>query len=429
MIKFTELFRLGCRALAVLLASVALGVLALCFAFALPIDTIRQHVWQSLAVLQQETNSFSISMNVPGSALDNYTEALYLNQALVDGRENGLLRTVLSGYTYEGGSDAPIQNLTIALTSPDDAALEPTHVRFWNGYQVPVKFLLVFMRYSNIRQLNLFLLFWLCIFLCYLMARRKLQRYILPFLLALLFLRPITCALNMTFSGYLYCTLLPCLVMLLANGWLRVGYRYLYFFEIIGICVFYFNMNYFQLITFAVPMLFYFLINGFPEKLPDMLAPVGACFFMWFGGYAGMMVCKWALYAVVVDPGIFRDMITLTVYRTSAEHETGHITRLGAVYRNLQAGFGNIWWDLSEVGFLLGVLLPTRKSALRARLCRPSMAEAALLLVMIALPFARYMVFANHVFEHFWVTYRLLAITVFALNIFMVRVVANNGLE
>ena len=43
------------------------------------------------------------------------------------------------------------------------------------------------------------------------------------------------------------------------------------------------------------------------------------------------------------------------------------------------------------------------------------------------IPIARYFIFANHVYIHHWVMYRLLVIPVFCLDMIMIRVATDNS--
>ena len=420
--------KICCILITTLIVSGIIGLSAMCLAFRLPTDRIKNNVAASIGILQQETDYFSVTKWISGSKLDNYTEALYLNQALIDGKNNGVIYSALAGCLYLSDYDClPVENLIQVIDQVDDLKPLPSPSnRFWNGYEVFVKVLLEFTDYAGIRQINYFLVFLLFIFVCYLMLKKKIEQYVFPFIIAFLFLNPIAISLCMTYSGFYYCAIIPCIIMLLSNDWLKTGNRYIVFFEIVGISTFYFNMNYFQLVSFGFPMIFYYILNGFPETAPKMLLQVLWYFMIWFIGYAGMMALKWIIYAFLFDPNMFLAMFNNILLRVSTQVDSAEITRSHAVLVNIREAIGNVYFDIIELVFVIASLYRYIKSK---RAYRFSFVEAVFLTVMLFLPIGRYVIFANHVSIHRWVTYRILAIPLLAFNIFVARVGMSNEME
>ena len=115
-------------------------------------------------------------------------------------------------------------------------------------------------------------------------------------------------ALNMASFGFFVCMMVPCILMLWLKretlekrGWLLFG--------ITGAATYYFNMNYIQLLCFGVPVLFYFLLTGVPEKPLRLLGRLAELFIAWMAGLVGMMVFKWVAYAILKDPKVFSEML------------------------------------------------------------------------------------------------------------------------
>ena len=411
----------------VVIAAGVVGLMLLAGAFLLPTERIRTHVENSIGILTQETDYFSVTKSILGSRLDNYTDALYLNQALIGRKDIGLREGILGGNIYLVEGDlSPVNNLSEVLKHPENATIVSTYSRFFNGYEVAVKVMLLFTDYSGIRQFNLLLEFFLLLFLCYLMFKRNLTDYILPVIIALMFINPLTVALNMVFSGFYYCMIIPCIIILSYNEKLVASGKYWVFFEIVGACSFYFNMNYFQLVTFGVPLIFYFLINGFPKRTQNLLKTVALFFSAWFIGYAGMMVFKWVVYAIAIKPDIFSEMFNAIMFRFSTNDGTGDISRLKAIETNIWVATRDLWWYLIEAAFVLSLFVKyfaKRKGALHI-----SASDAVFMIIMALLPLARYFIYANHVYLHAWVTYRILLLPVITFNVLIVKVKKDNEL-
>ena len=399
------------------------GLVLLALAFMLPTDRIYTNVRASLDMLDRETSYFSITPALQGAQLDNFTEALYLNEALVNTKNASLKECVLSGYVFDANGDDgdSLTALSYAVTEPDSIPLFPSCKRFFNGYEVAVKPLLMLTTYSGIRQVNLYLSLFLSLLLLYCMQKRGLRRYIPPMIVSVLFIRPLTLSLNMTFFGFYVCMLVPCICILLLEketlrekAWLLFG--------IAGAATYYFNMNYIQLLSFGIPMLFYFLAAGIPERPLELLGTIAAYLFVWIVGCIGMMVFKWVVYAVFIDRHIFGEMAAQFFSRTDVDRGS----RFSAIARNMKTGFGNLWWNVLEAIFVIGNLAARLYGKRRLSITR---SEFLLLALMILLTAGRYFILSNHVIIHHWVTYRLIMIPVLTFNILITNARSEHGVE
>jgi hypothetical protein len=394
-----------------------LGLILLALSFLLPTGAIREHVEASVDQLYDEGVYTSVTPKLAGTQLDNFTEALYLNQALVSTKDAPLLDCVLEGYQFEPPAadeyQDPIVKLKRAAEEPASASLIPENKRFFNGYTVVMKILLELTHYSGIRQINLYLGLFLFLILLWGMLKRGLRRYILPTVVSLLLIHPVSMALNMASFGFFVCMLLPCIGMLWMKketlekrGWLLFG--------ITGAATYYFNMNFIQLLSFGVPVLFYFLITGVPEKPLKLLGKLAELFIAWMVGLVGMMVFKWIVYAILKDPKVFSEMLDQFLVRSGLSEGS----RTDAILHNVTIAFENRWWNLLEILFIAGTVLQKIRKKEKFAF---SVSGALLLLIMILLPVGRYFILSNHVLIHGWTTYRLLLIPVLAFNLRLIR--------
>lgn len=382
-------------------------------AYLLPTEGMKAHVRSTLDVFEKEGLYFNIT-GERGERHDNFNEAVYLSQALVGAGDADLLSCVLTGhdFVYRDSGD-PVANITAAVTDPESVHVEDTWLRFFNGHVALIKPLLLVMGYTGIRLFCAYFCIAGTVWMGWLLHRRGLGRFIIPFLLAVLFLRPIAVWLSMTFTGFYACMLIPCIAMLLMKketlrqkAWLVFG--------ITGSFTFCFNMNYFQLICFGIPMLMYFLIAGIPEKPMRVFLQAVDLFIAWIIGYAGAMVFKWTLYAVFVDGSVFGKMFEHALWRSGVDQGS----RMETILFNVRTAFGNIWWDLLEIGFILGtVILRIRR---RERFVL-SAAETVLLAIAALLPVIRIAALANHSMIHGDFVYRVFMIPVLAFNIFLAK--------
>lgn len=406
-----QLFRQTLHACVVPVILGIVGLLLLMIAFALPTDRIWTNVAGSYGLFNKEGSYYNVVFDDSCSTLDNYTEAIYLNEALVDSGKAGILNSSLSGYCIVSNAAdlPPIGNLAAILENDEDAVLYPENMRFFNGYMAVLKPMLMMTDYRGIRAFNLYAMLFLSLLLAVLMNRRGLGAYILPVAVSLLLIHPLVVALNMTYVGFFFCmTVASVCFLLLDEQTLRKRPNIL--FAVVGAVVFYFNMNYFQLLCFALPFMIYVLRCGLPDKPWTVVEMFSTAFISWCVGYAGMMAVKWILYAAAVDASIFKKMFSLIELRTG----TNMGSKRDAVIKNIHTALTNKSWLYTELAFVLCSAVRWWRSG---RKLRNTAALTVLLFLMAFVPFCRYLLFPNHVIVHHWVMYRILMMPVLAFNI------------
>ena len=407
-----------------LFISSLIGFVMLVVVFMIPTEKIFWHIKASASSILVEPEYFQIMPEVGGAQFDNFTEAIYLNVALADAEGNPV-RAALESSTYSSPlAESPQENLSFALNFDDSVELHGSQYRFWNGYLIFIKPLLSFCSYPEIRNLNYILQSLLMFVLLALMQRKGYGKYSLALLLSYIFLNPICMSMNMTFAGFFYCTVIPCILMMLFNDKLIQKDLYFMFFLLIGICVIYFNMNYFQIISFGIPIAFYFILNSWPKNLKEFLSSGVLLFAAWFLGYFGMMVMKWIYYAILVSPEIFTEMFDTILFRTSSVVGGEEVSRIKAIGWNFYVVVKNEWWLFFEIAFAFGCIFVALKNKASFITYRKQLLATA---VIATIPIIRYSIFANHVYIHYWVTYRCLAMSVFVINVFLTDIASRKA--
>ena len=149
-----------------------------------------------------------------GTVRDNFIDALYMDQAIVNADDAVLLGCVMNGYDWSYQDPArPIENLEAAVTDPQNVTLVQTEHRFMNGHVIFVKLLLLVLNYSAIRIFGLCVCGALTALLGFLMYRQGFGRFILPVMLSVWFLRPVTMSMNIAFTVMFACAIVPCILM------------------------------------------------------------------------------------------------------------------------------------------------------------------------------------------------------------------------
>lgn len=421
-----QILKTLCKMAITLAVSAVVGTLLLSAAYSLPTDRIKDNVRKSVGQLALEGDHFSVFSGLKYTEFDNYSDANYLNAAMVDHSAKGFF-TGLYGLEYENADavieyDSPVTVLKNVFSDDGELQYREFGKRFWNGYEIIVKPLMMIFTYGQIRNLNLYLEITLLMVLILLMHRYHLAKFSIPLVISYLLLNPVTMASSMAFSGFVYCTYIPCALIMIFNHKIRQRKLYPIFFMLIGICTAYFNMNYIQLISFAYALVFFFLMNGFPKGIKETVIAFIIYFVCCFTGFAGMYIMKWIIYEVSTGLPLISDMVSRILYRVSATaYYTGpSISRFKAVYMNIRYLVINIPWIVIELIYIIYMMSRAVRVGRRCRLpeiMRSNGPVLVLFLLMTALVLLRYIVFSNHVYVHAWVTYRIADAAVLLFNI------------
>lgn len=136
-----------------LITGTVLGVALLLTVYSLPTDIMREHVCQSLPMLEREFESENLIVEYPGTFMGAYTDCLMLENAVYESGEHSMLDQVLCMYRAESGMGAgwaPGYSLIDYLEGRPQPA-EVTYSRYWHGYLVVLKPLLLVTSFTTIR--------------------------------------------------------------------------------------------------------------------------------------------------------------------------------------------------------------------------------------------------------------------------------------
>lgn len=415
------------KILLLMTTSIMIGVLLLVCAYSLPTERIKNNVEESIEILEKETDHYNLFKNIETTIQDNYSDALYLNLALVDnsikGKFTGLMGLECNNSKLNIKEDSPVKRLSGIFDKNAKIEYKNSNRRFWNGYEVVLKPLLLFANYQEIRVINLILEVTMLMTILLLMHKRNLGKYNIAFVISYLFLKPITIAFSISFAGFVFCMYSSCIAILLLNEKLKEKNLFPLFFMVVGIITAYFNMNYFQLLSFAYPMILYYLINDFSNSYKNSIKVFVSIFLCWLFGFLGMYLSKWIVYELFLEKPIIADMITRSIYRVSAtEYYKGpSISRINALLKNVYLVVTDLPWLFVEISFVAYIVIKIIKNNIDIRKqFFVNKHKYILFVLMLIIVVLRYLIFANHVYVHDWVMYRVFDSVVLFFNVIII---------
>ncbi len=366
------------RYLITLLAMIAAGYLLLVAVYALPTGRIAAHVEASSAQLPSEVNWPQLS--------DQFTDSIMLNIS-----------------AYEKTKSVWVEALEANRLSSDGLTPYP---RYWHGYLLFTKPLLLLFNYRQIRQIFIFVHLALLFAILYLLGKRERDRAFLPLLFAVYLLNPVGCAMSLAYTPMYVLTLLELVVILLLEGQYR-AHRSLWFYHffIVGCLTAYFDFLTFPAVSLGVSLVF--LLSQYETDWKKGFLSLLGSGGLWVAGYGAMWAGKWLLATLFTDADVFADAFGTIAFRVGREYNGASITALDAIGRNLQ----DHKLELAIVCLFFVVCLAVGLIKKRAR------PEAGLLPVLATglIPFVWFAVLANHSYIHYGFTYREIAISAYAL--------------
>lgn len=435
--------RLGLIALAVIVGF----VLAMTAVYALPREPIRRHVEQSAAILEREGAGYEPFYGIDQSRLDNFSDAVMLNAAVGSEGQSPLARamdvrvaTVTGRMVFQSNV---IDSMKLAAT-PTDKLQEPqpdlesnpittttsfSYARYWHGYQVVLRPALTLFTYPALRYINSILWLASTLGLAALIARKLSKRYAVTFLVTLAMFSPLTIPASLSYAGDFYLAYALSAVVLLRGsrpGWHRID---LEAFLIVGMLTNFVDLLIVPLLTLTVPLALLMILQARNHREFDWrsgLEQVSRASLAWGFGYGAAWVAKWAIGTVLLGRNLFLDAAWSAVHRVGGEVLGSGFHGFGPVGSNLALlvpGFGIesvLPGPQAEViaAFVLltAVVLALAFAVLWRFHHRPRRWSSLIpLWVVAAMPYAWYLMMAAHSERHYWFTYRIQLVTVFAL--------------
>lgn len=398
------------KLLLIFIGAVVIGYAALVAVYALPVDAINNHISESMVTFDGsdgagEERNENLARSYAQTWLDNTSDSCMLLLASYPSEEPAYISALRNDYYTTGVS--PYVTLRAIGGGNTDGADTTSYQRYWHGYLVLLKPLLLICTYMDIRIINMLVQGGLLLLLFMGMAKRGLKGFIPALAAALALLTPWIIPLCMHYSTVFIITLIAMNALLYGCERIQKSIGITGFFMLIGIAASYFDLMSYPLVSFGLPFLVSVLLE--PNKsLRWLLKALCATGLAWLLGYFGMWVAKFCLAEWIGGIPTWENALDAIALRSSDEG----ISRIDAIIRNLRC-FNRKPYKLMLIASACVVLAARlRRGKAPSRLC---LSRLVIYLAIAVLPIAWYAVLGNHSHIHYFFTHRLLAITALSL--------------
>lgn len=390
----------------IFLIAMVIAILSMFLVYLLPIDKMLDNAKISSDILTVEGQYKELFGGVFGntaSRLDNFTDSIMISEAIFENEKGAMYNAMFnfhSGWSVEG------------LANQVNGIVEPcSYSRYWNGYLIFLKPLLMIFSIRGIRILNIILQSLLIIGVCYAFFKKE-KRLIVPYLLTIVLINPIAITQSMQFSTIFYLMNIGVLLVTLFYEKLKAKNILVYFFLVVGILTSFFDFLTYPLATLTIPLVvvvWFDKSETFKEKFIEMLK---ICVF-WAIGYFGFWMSKWIVGSILTGENLIVEAINQAKYRTvgDIDYVPNKILVYFAFIRNLMP-FVNI--NSLLIFVLCVVTLMLLKIVFRAKFSIEKKYVYSFLLIVL-MQIAWYVVLSNHSYMHYWFTFRAYVGPMFAV--------------
>lgn len=404
------------RALAAFAGTLAILFVLLLAAYALPGERVRQHVYDSARTIQNE-GLYPEYLGFKLFQMDNYTDTLMLFEA-ASADELPPLRAMMTNTAYNVDNFETLaddlawyieKDWSTGAQRTDAPALEPfSYARYWHGYLIWLRPLLLLMPYTGVRIVQYIVLFSLLAVVLVQLRRRCGLRAAVWFAVSQLTVsvwfvphqvQYFTCFM-IAYAGCAWVLAKPrrsddvCLALL-----------------VLGVVTSFCDLLVTPVLTLGLPLVCWLL-----EPQQRLRAGTRQCGIVvggsltWGVGYLLCWASKWVLAGLVTGQNVIADALHQVGVRTAADSWHGmeltwsNILRF--VYTTL-AGKHLFWPLVLAVVLLLALFAASIRD-------RQQLARALPLGLCALMTPAWFIVLRTHSIQHGWFTWRALGLTVFA---------------
>lgn len=401
--------------LLLMLLGTIIGFGALLLVHFLPVEPMKEHAYWSLEMIEKEFGNELLVTGYPATMTGNFTDCLMLEHAVYRSENHSVLEQAMCMYrgeSYQGEEDGwqPGRSLSDYLKGvPQPREVE--YGRYWHGYLVILKPILLLTSFNTIRLFNSALQLLLAGCVVAGLCKKNASELATGFLLALPFLFFLSSYASLSLSVCLYLMLAFILIQLRWDYSLWENNRYGYFFLLSGMATSYFDFLTYPLVTLVFPLCIYLYLHDACGGTKSGVVHTIGYSARWLEGYLGLWAMKWILADALTGSSVIRDAVDTLKTRTDSAEGYSRIGGFFSVlWKNMQP-YNNWGYVLiAGIGFAL-----LAGGMVRYGVRWKNRVKTVPYLLLAFYPFVWFFAAQNHSAEHWQFTCRILACSVFAL--------------
>lgn len=376
------------------------------FTYALPNNRIRVNAQKSIALLEKDGQPFYI--NYDGANLDAFTDSIMLNQS-IDVAENEGIEITKRAFSNYFNSEEDVPQITNLRNFYNGNINLSQYERYWHGYVTILRPLLMVFDYAGIRQLNVIIVFMLLVLTSILMSKKIGIKYAMAFAISIILMNVFVIPMAMQYMNIYVTTLLGIIAILLIKEE-KLKNNLPFVFLILGMVTAFFDLLTYPLLTLGMPLIVAILRLNKKDKpinIKELVLTFTKVCVLWGIGYGMTYISKWILTSIVIGENIIPQAIAQFMFRTGANE---NLSKIDVIIKNLKN-----YYTRPAIAILILFAISWIYLIIKHRKERINLKSIIALIVIALMPYVWYVVLSNHSNIHAWFTYRIQAITLFAI--------------
>ncbi len=388
----------------VIVGSAILGLIMLVLAYFLPVDIIAENIGRGMEPMLMQGSEYWYAVDYTETILDNQTDALMLSESLFKSGNSIEDAINVPHYTLNNSGEQ-LYSLMGVINGDDlsDASIE-NYPRYWHGYVALLKPFFMIFDYSDWKIFNQsFQLILLCIVIVLIMER-NISEILLGFIPMMIIWNPSTIGVSLQYAACFYLSICGVIAVLMKCKKCRL------LFLILGILTAYFDYLTYPIVTLFIPLIFLIVFDESKCKPLTLKESTVLCM-NWGSGYLGMWAMKWVIGSLITGNNIIVDAFQTIISRTSSSIDGEKITRIGTLYKLVNATFFKWPYVILITAVLIVIVI---KAVLTKRKQMYSRESIMQLFIIGFVPIVWFFLTANHANIHPRLVYRCWGIVLMA---------------
>ncbi len=411
----------------VFIIMIGIFILTLYITSLIPSSSMKQNVAESAQVLLKEGNRKKVYIKSKELIVlfDNYTDALMINTAYsIDNttplysaftaKKNyipGITKTIeedvvseLKSASKYGNYYNPVGELYDVANDDIDESFE--YARYWHGYLVILRPLLVLFNITQIRIILIVIFVALLMFLLYEIGKKISPFIAIIFFVGLAGVEYFYIGISIHETPIFIIMMTVATYLLIKNGNIK---NVAMIFFILGILTSFFDLLSVPILTYGFPILVYFMLQ---QKNRHLSFKESTVIFIetglaWVIGYIAMWFTKWILIDLIYDRNLLQIALEQVRYRSIGNGENIQYTLI--LERNLKYIIVPAILNIA-IAIIIRIIKGSDNKSIKQKL------EQKYPYILIGtIPLIWYFALKNHSYNHSFFTYRNLLLTVLAL--------------
>ena len=299
--------------------------------FCLPVSEMRENIARSSELFNYEGTYPHWNTGYKSTKLDGWTEGAVYGMAIYEEGGSPLTNAILMHYIDAEGEQMP-WSMTNYANHADKNYSFPVYGRYWYGSVGIIKTLLLLFDVGDIRMLNCILQIALSILILIKMIRLGLDDKIVPLVVGIMIIEPLSMIMCLTYSSDYIPMLLAVLAILYLYEYVD-KFGWMEFFAVLGAVMAFFSMLSFPLIALGIPLLVKIWCDSvYGNRHKNELVDTIVCSGAWGIAYGIAWGMKWIIGTVFTD----FDFIGNAFNQATGYYGEAEVTVIERLFKNVR---------------------------------------------------------------------------------------------